>query len=191
MAPALIVSWRESVTDRGRRGTAGTETGTGENEGRGKDGDPVVQTGTRNDVNAEEVVAAAGNEGANAGRRKEMGMTGAERRTGIIIKIEALRGRGRGIRRAGPRMMSGGIKTTEKGTGKKGRPKGRAGVEAEKGGTKVGERRRARKESAATAERGIERGMENVTNIVVVKRGAIISESPVTTTVNIANAEGV
>lgn len=82
---------------------------------------------------------------------------------------------------------------TGTGTEKRGRPKGQAGVEAGRGGTKAGERRRAGKESAATAE--IETGteMENsvLTNVVVAKRGAIISESPVMTIVDIVNAEGV
>lgn len=88
--------------------------------------------------------------------------------------------------------MTGGTKTTGRGTEKRGRPK-RAGVEAGRGSTKVGERRRAGKESAATAERETGREMENsvLTNVVVAKRGAIISESPVMTIVSIVVAEGV
>lgn len=89
--------------------------------------------------------------------------------------------------------MTGGIKMTGRGTEKKGRPKGRAGVEAGRGGTKVGERKRAGKESAATAETetGRETGNSALTNVVVAKTGAIISESPVMIIVNIVNAEGV
>lgn len=120
-------------------------------------------------------------------------MTGAGGRTGITTKIEAPRGRGPGTRRAGERLTNGGTKTTGKGTGKRGRPKGRAGVEAETGGTKAGQKKRAGKEIGATAERGIESETESsvLTNVVVAKRGATISESPATTTVNTANAEGV
>lgn len=119
-------------------------------------------------------------------------MTGARRRTGITIKIEALRGRGPGTRRAGERLTTGGTKRTGRGTERRGKPKGRAGVEARKGSTKV-ERRRTGKESVATAERETGRKRENSdpTSIVVVKRGVFISASPIMTIVNIVNAEGV
>lgn len=193
-APALTESWRGSVTARGRRGRAGTETGTEETEGTGRGGGPAAQTETKTGENVEEVVVAAGTEGTNAETKKEtVGMTGAGERTGNTIKIEALRGRGPRIKRAGERPMTGGIKTTGRGTEKRGRPKGRAGVEAGRGGTKAGERRRAGKESGATAEIETGRETENsvLTNVVVAKRGAIISESQVMTIVNIVNAEGV
>lgn len=159
-ALALIENWKGSVTGRGRRGRAGTGIGTEVIEGTGKDDGPAVQTGTKTGENAEEVAAAAGTEGVNAKTKKEtVGMTEAGGRTGITIKIEVLRGRGPGIRRAGERLMTGGIKMTGRGTEKRGRPKGRAEVEAGRGGTKVGEMKRAGKESAATAERETGREM--------------------------------
>lgn len=193
MAPALTESWRESGTGKGRRGRAGTGIGTEETEGTGRGGDPAAQTGTKTGENAEEAAAAAGNGETNAETKKgTAGMTGAGGRTGITIKREALRGRGPGIRRAGERRTTGGIKTTGRGTEKTGRPKGRAGVEAGRGSTRA-ERRRAGKESAATAERETGSGTENsdLTSVVVAKSGVIINVSPVTTTVNIVIAEGV
>lgn len=194
-APALTESWRGSVTARGRRGRAGTGIGTEGTEETGRDDDPAAQTGTKTGESVEEVAAAAGTERANVETKKETaGMTGTGERTGSsTTKIEVLRGRGPGIKRAGERLMTGGIKTTGRGTEKRGRPRDQAGVEAGRGGTKVGQRIRAGKESAVTAE--IETGRETessvLTNVVVAKRGAIISESPVMTTVNIVNAEGV
>ncbi len=193
-APALTESWRGSGTARGRKGRAGTGIGREGTEGTGRGDGPAAQTGTKTGENVEEVAAAAGNEGASAETKKETaGTTGAGGRTGNTIKIEALRGRSPGIKRAGERPMTGGIKTTGRGTERRGRPKGRAGVEAGRGSTKAGERRRAGKESAATAERGTGRETEisALTNVVVAKRGAIISGSPVMTIVNIVNAEGV
>lgn len=186
-APALTESWRGSVTVRGRRGRAETGIGT---EGTGRDDGLAAQTGT---ASVEEVAAAAGTERANVETKKETaGMTRAGGRTGSTIKIEAPRGRGPGIKRAEERLMTGGIKTTGRGTEKRESPRGRAGVEAGRGGTKVEERRRAGEESEATAERETGRETESsvLTNVVVAKRGAIISESPVMTIVNIVNAEG-
>lgn len=183
--PASIESWRESVTGRGRRGKAGTETGRGGTEGTGKGDAPVARTETES---AREAAAVAGTVGASARRRKgTAGMTGAGGRTGITIKTEALRGRGPGIRRAGERLTTAGTRTIGKGTGTRGRPKGPAGVEAERGDTKVGQRRRAGNGSAATAGRGTGREMENsaLTNAVAAKRGATISESPAMTIVDI------
>lgn len=119
-ALVLIESWKGSVTGRERRGRA--ETGI---EGTGKDDGPAAQTGTKTGESVEEVTAAAGTEEVNAEIKKEMvGMTGAGGRTGIIIKIEALRGRGPGRRRAGERLMTGGTKMTGRGTERRGRPKG-------------------------------------------------------------------
>lgn len=189
--PALTGNWRGSVTARERRGRAGTGIGT---EETGRDGGPEVQTGTKTGESVEGAAAAAGTERANVETKKEMaGMTGAGGRSENTTKIEALRVRGPGIKRAGERPMTGGIKTTGTGTETRGKPKGRVGVEAGRGGTKVEGRRRAGKESAATA--GIEsaRGTESsaLTSVVVAKRGATISESPATTTVNIVNADGV
>uniref|UniRef100_A0AAZ1XL18 Pre-mRNA-splicing factor 38B n=1 Tax=Oreochromis aureus TaxID=47969 RepID=A0AAZ1XL18_OREAU len=85
------------------------------------------------------------------------------------------------------RLMTAGTRTIGKDTGMRGRPKGPAGVEAERGDTKVGQRRRAGKGSAATAGRGTGREMENsaLTNVVAAKRGATISESPAMTIVDI------
>lgn len=183
--PALIESWRESVTGRGRRGKAGTETGRGGTEGTGKGDAPVARTETES---AREATAVAGTVGASARTRKgTAGMTGAGGRTGITIKTEALRGRGPGIRRAGERLTTAGTRTIGKGTGTRGRPKGPAGVEAERGDTKVGQRRRAGNGSAATAGRGTGRETENsaLTNAVAAKRGATISESPAMTIVDI------
>lgn len=193
-APPLIMSWRGSATGRGRRGRAGTEIGTEETEETERGDDPEAQTETKTDENVEEVAAAAGSEGANVEtKRGTEGMTGARGRTGITTKIEALRGSGPGIKRTGERLMTGGIKMTGRDTEKRGRRKGRAGVEAGRGDTKVGERRRPGNESAATAERGTGIETENsvLTNVVVAKTRAIISESPVMTIVNIVNAEGV
>lgn len=193
-APALIGSWKESVTGRRRRGTAGTETEKGETEGTGKDDVPVAQTETKTDEKGKEVAAAAGTVGMNAGKKKEMEeMKGAGERTGITIRIEALRGKSPGIRRTEQRRMIGGIKMKGTDTGKTGRQRGQAGVEAETGGIKAEERRRAGRESAATVERETESETENnvLTNAVVAKRGAIISGSPAMITVNIAIAEGV
>lgn len=117
-APALTESWRESATARRRRGTAGTE-------GTGRDAGPAAQTGTKTGESAEGVAVAAGNEGMNAKTRKETaGRTRAGGRTGNTTKIEALRGRGPRIKRTGERLMTGGTKTTGRGTEKRGRPKG-------------------------------------------------------------------
>lgn len=165
-------------------------------EGTGRDEGPAAQTGTKTDENAEEVAAAAGKEGVNAETKREMeGMTRIGGRTRITTKTEELTGRGPGIRRVGGRQMTGDTKMTEKGTEKKERPNGRAGVEAGRGGTKVVEqmeRRRAREGSVVTAERGTGIEMENsvLTNVVGAKSGAIISESLAMTRVNM-NAEGV
>ncbi len=138
MAPALTESLRGSVTARGRRGRAGTATGRGGTEGTGRDEDLEAQTETKTGENADEVAAAAGTERTSVKTKKETaGMTGAGGRTGSTIKIEVVRGRGPEIRRAGERLMTGGIKTTGRGTEMRERPKGRAGVEAEKGDTKV------------------------------------------------------
>lgn len=177
------------MTARERRGMAGTGIGTEGTEGTGRDGGPAAPTGTKTGENA-----AAGSERTNAETKKETAeMIRAGGRTGSTIKIEALRGRGPGIKRTEERLMTEGIKTTGRGTEKRGRPKGRAGVEAGSGGTKVEERKRAGKGSAATAEIESVRETEIsvLTNVVVAKRGAIISESPVMTIVNIVNAEGV
>lgn len=139
MAPALTESLRGSVTVRGRRGRAGTETGIEGTEGTGRDDDLAAQTGTKTGENVDEVAAAAETERANVETKKEMvGMTGAGGRTGSTIKIEALRGRGPGIKRPGERLTTGGIKMTGIDTEKRGRPRGRAGVEAGKGGTRAG-----------------------------------------------------
>lgn len=193
-APALTESWRGSVIVRGKRGRAGTGIGREGTEGTGTDDGPAAQTGIKTGESVEEVAAAAGTERANVETKREMaGMTGAGGRTGNIIKIEALRERSPGIKRTGERLMTEGTKTTGRGTEKRGKPRGRAGVEAGKGGTKVEERRRAGKEIAATAE--IETGRETESSVlingVIAKRGAIISVSPVITIVNIVNAEGV
>lgn len=190
-APVSTESWRENVTDRGRRGRAGTAIGKEETEGTGRDDGPAAQTGTES---VDEVAAAAGTERATAERKKETaGMTETGGRTGITTKIEALRGRGPEIKRAGQRLMTGGIKTTGRGTEMRGRPKGRAGAEAGRGGTKVEERRRAGNGSAATVERESGRETESsaLTNGVAAERGVIISESPATTTANIVTADGV
>lgn len=193
-APALTESWRGSVTVRGKRERVGTVIGREGIEGIGIGDGPAAQTGIKTDESVEEVAAAAETERANVETKTEMvGMTGAGGRTGNIIKIEALRERNPGIKRTGERLMTEGIKTTGRGTEKKEKPKGQAGVEAGKGSTKVGERRRAGKEIAATAE--IETGRETessvLTNVVVAERRVIISESLVTTIVNTVNAEGV
>lgn len=137
--PALTESWRGSETVRGRRGKAGTEIGIEGTEGTGRGGAPAAQTGTKNGENAKEVAVAAGNEGVNVETKTEMaGMTGAGGRTGSTIKIEAQRGRGPGIKRTGEKLMTRGIKTTGTDTETRGRPKGRAGVEVGRGGTRVG-----------------------------------------------------
>lgn len=193
-APALTESWRGSVTARGKRERAGTVIGREGSEGIRIDDDPAAQTGFKSDESVEEVAAAAETERANVETKTEMaGMTGARGRTGNIIKIEALKERDQRTKRTGERLMTEGIKTTGRGTEKREKPKGQAGVEARKRGTKVGERRRAGKETAATAE--IETGRETessvLTNVVVAERGAIISESPVMIIVNIVNAKGV
>lgn len=82
--------------------------------------------------------------------------------------------------------MRGGIKRTGKGTEKRGRPKSRAKVAVERGSTRAGGKRRAGRETVG-------RGTENsaLTNVVVAKTGAIISESPIMTIVNILDAERV
>ena len=186
-APASTESWTESVTGKRKRGRAririririGTE----------RDGGPAAETGTKNDENAEEVAAAVGTEEANAKTKKEMvEKTGSRGRKGTTIKIEALRVRSPGIRRAGERLMTGGTKRTGRDTEKKGKPKGWVGVEAGKGSTKVA-RRKIGNESAATAKRktGTETGNSAPTNVVVAKRRVIISESPIMTIVNIVS----
>lgn len=166
---ALTESWRESGTGRGRRGTEGTETGRG---GTGKDGDHVVQTGTGN---AKEVAAAAEKGGANAGRRKETEKIGAGRRTGITTRTGALRERGPETGRAEQRTTTGDTKTIETDTGKTGRPKGRVGAEAEKGGIRAAQRKRPGREIAATAKSGKESAP---TNVAAAKRGVATSEIP-------------
>lgn len=186
MGRALIVSWRESAIARGKRGTVGT----GGTEGTGKDGDHVAQTGTER---PKEASAAAENGEANAGRKKETEQkTGAGRKTGITIRTEAPRGKGPETGRTGQRMTNGGIKRIETDTGRTGKPKGRVGAEAEKGGIKAGRRRRAGKETAATAESGTESGTGSaLTNAAAAKRGVAISESPATSTVNTENGKEV
>lgn len=171
----------------------GTGIGRGETEGTGKDGGPAALTGIKTGGSVEEVAAAAETEKANVETKTETaGTTAAGGRKGITIKIEGPRGRGRERKRAGERLMTEGIKTTERGTEKRGNLSGRAGVEAGKEGTKAAERRRAGKEIVATA--GIESGRETEssapTNGAAAKRGATISESRVTTTVDIVNADG-
>lgn len=190
--PASIMSWRGSVTARGRRGTAGTEIGREGTEGTRRDGGPAVQKRTKTDENVEEVAAAVGNEGANAKTRRGMaGRTKVGGRTRITTRTEALTGRGRGIRRAGGRRMTGDTKMTGRGTEKKERWSGWAGVEAERGSTKVAEQTlERRRRSAVTAKRGTETESSDLTNIVIAKRRAIISKSPVMTAVD-TNGEGV
>lgn len=87
--------------------------------------------------------------------------------------------------------MKRGTKTRGTDTETTGRPRGRVGVEAGRGSTGAGERRRAGKESAATTETGKEMENSVLTNEVVAKSEAIISESPAMTIVDIVNAEGV
>lgn len=177
------------MTGKGRRGRAGIGI---ETEGTGKDGGHAAQTGPKIAENVEEVTAVAETERVNAETKKEtVGMIGAGGRTGIITKIEAARGRDPEIKRTEEKLMTGGIKMT--GTEKRGRAKGQAGVEAGREGTKVGEKRRAGKESAATAERETGREMENsvLTSVVVAKRGVIISVSLAMIIVNTVSAEGV
>lgn len=171
----------------------GIGIGRGETEGTGKDGGPAVLTGTKTGGSVEEVAAAAETERVNVETKTETaGTTAAGGRKGITIKIEAPRGRGRERKRAGERLMTEGIKMTGRGTEKRGNLSGRAGVEAGKEGTKAAERRRAGKEIVATA--GIESGRETEssapTNGAAAKRGATISESRVTTIVDIVNADG-
>lgn len=190
--PASTESLRGSETVRGRRERAGTVIGIEGTEGTGRGGAPAVQTGTKNDENARGVAVLAGNEGVNVETKTEMaGMTGAGGRTGSTIKIEVQKGRGPGIERTGVRLMTRGIKMTGTDTEMRGRPKGQAGVEAGRGGTRVGLRRRAGKEIAATTETGRKMESSALTNVVVAKRGAIISGSLVTTMVDTVNAEGV
>lgn len=189
MAPALTASWRGSATVSGKRGRVGTGIGREGTEGTGRGDGPAAQTGIRTGESVEEVTAAAGTGRASVETKKETAaMTGAGGRTGNTIKIEALRERGPGTRRAGQKLMTGGIKTTGRGTGRIGKPRGQAGVEAGKGSTKVVERRRAGKETAATAE--IESGSE-MESSALTKRGATITESQATTIADIVNAEGV
>lgn len=182
------------MTARGRRGRAGTETGTEETGEKGRGGDLAAPTGTKTDVNAEGVAAAAGTEGTNEEtKRGTEGTTGAGGRTGITTKTGGQRESGPGIKRAGERLTTGGIKTTGRGTERRGRPNGPAGVEAGRKDTKVEGKRKAGSGSEATVEKGtgIETENSDLTDVVVAKRGATISESPVTTIVNIVNADGV
>lgn len=195
-APALTESWRGSVTDRGRRGrggTAGTGIGTEGTAGTGRGGGPAAQTGTTSGESAGKVAAPVGSERASVEtKRGTAGRTGARGRTGSTIKIEAPRGRSPGTKRTGERLRTGGTKTTGRGTERRGRPNGRVGVEARRGSTRAGERRRAGRESAATAGRESGRETESSahTNVAAAEREATTSGSPVTIT-DIVNAEGV
>lgn len=193
-ARALIANWRENATARGRRERAGTETGTEETGEKERGGDLAAPRGTKSDVNAEGVAAAAGTEGTNEEiKRGTEGMTGAGGRTGITTKTGGQRENGPGIKRAGERLMTGDIKRTGRGTERRGRPNGPAGVEAERRGTKVEGKRKAGSGNEATAEKGtgIETENSDLTDVVVAKTGATISESPVMIIVNTVNADGV
>lgn len=194
MAPALIASWKGSEIGSGRRKMAGTKIGIEGIGGTGRGDDPAARIETKTGGSVEEVAAAVGTEGVNEKTKTGMeGTIGARGRTGITTKKKAPKGTGPGIKRAGEKMMTGSIKRTGRGTEKRRRQRSRAGVKARRGSIKVVVRRRAKKESTATAKRKTEREMEScaLTNVVVAKRGAIISESLVTTIVNIVNGEGV
>lgn len=185
MAPATTASWRENGTARGRRGRARTGT-----EESGNGDDLVAQKETKTGESVKEVTAAVGTGGANVGIKKGMEeTTGAGKRSEITIRTGALTGRGPGIEGAGERQMNEGIKTIGTDTGRRRRLNDQAAVEAETGNTK---RTKAGNGSAATAKRRTESetGRRVHTNVVVAKRGAIISESRTTTTRNTAIAEG-
>lgn len=189
MGPALTVSWRGSVIVRGKRGKAGIEIGTEGTEATETGGGRAVQTGTKSEESVEKAEAAAGTERVSVETKKETAaMTETEGRRGSIIKTGAQRERGPGTRRAGENLTTKDTKRT--GTGKSGRPRGQAGVEAGTGSIKAAERRKAGSEIAAAVE--IEREMESSgpTKGAAAKRGAT-TESPAMTTVNTANAEGV
>lgn len=189
MVQALTGSLRGSVTVRGKRGKAGTGIGR---EGTGTDDGPAAQTGIQTGESVGEATAAAGTERANVEIKKGRAvMTRTGRKTGNIIKTEALTERGPGTERTGEKVVTEGIRMTGRDTETRGKPSGRAGAEVRKGNTKVVVRRRAGKEIAATAE--IVREMESsvLTKGVVARIGAIIIESPAVTTVNTVNAEGV
>lgn len=164
---------------------AGIGTGRNRTGGTGKDDGPAARLGTTTGESIKEVSVAAETERANVEtKREKAGTTRTGGRTGSTTKIEEQKGSGPGIKRAGESLTTGGTKRTGKGTGRRGRPKGRAEAKAGRGSARAAARRRAGKESAATAE--MERG-------ALTKRGAIIiiSGSLATTTVNTVNAGGV
>lgn len=192
MVPALTVSWSGNVTAKRR---SETEIGREENGEIETDGGHAAQTGTKTAVNAEEAVAAAGTgEMSEETKRGTEVMTEAKGKTETTTKTGAPRESGHGIERAGKRRRTEDIKMIGSDTERRGRPKGRAGVEAGRKGTKL-EKKKVGNVSEATAKRGNETGTgkENhgLTNVVVAKKGAIISGSLVMTIVNIVNAEGV
>lgn len=184
--PALIVSWRGSVIVRGKRGKAEIEIGT---EGTGTEGGPAAQTGTKSGESAEKAAVAAGTERTSVETKRGMAaMTGTRGRRGSITKTGVQRERSPGTRRAEENQMIEGTKRTGTGTGTRGRPRGQAGVEVGTGSIKAVERRKARNEIAATAERETE--SSDPTKGAVAKSEATTSESPATITVNTANAGG-
>lgn len=188
--PALTGSWRGSAIVRGKRGKAGIEIGTEGTEATETGSGRAVQTGTKSGESAEKAEAAAGTERASVETKKETAaMTGTGRRRGSIIKTGAPRERGPGTRRAGENLTTKDTKRT--GTGTRGRPRGQAGVEAGTGSIKAAERRKAGSAIAAAAEIESETESSDPTKGAAAKRGATTNESPATTTVNTANAEGV
>lgn len=173
---------------RGKRGKAGIEIGTEGTEATGTGGGRAVQTGTKSGESAEKAEAAAGTERVSVETKKETAaMTKTGGRRGSIIKTGAQRERSPGTRRAGENLTTEDTKRT--GTGRRGRPRGQAGVEAGTGSIKAAERRKAGSEIAAAVERETE--SSDPTKGAAAKRGATTNESPATTTVNTANAEGV
>lgn len=189
--PALIASWRGSVIVSGKRGRAEIGIGT---EGTGTGGGPAAQTGTKSGESAEEATVAAGTERVSVETKRETAaMTGTGGRRGSIIKTGVQRERSPGTRRAGENQMTKDTKRTGTGIGTRGRPRGQAGVEVGTGSIKAAERRKAGNEMAATAEIESERETESSdpTKEAAAKSGATTSESPVTITVNTANAGGV
>lgn len=174
-----------------------SETGIG-TEGNGAietDGGRAAQTGTKTVVSVKEAAAAAGTGEMSEETKRGMElMTGAKGKTGTTTKTGALRESGHGIERAGKKRRTEDIKMKGNDTETRGRPKGRAGVEAGKKGTKL-EKKKVGNVNEATAERENETGTEKenrgLTNVVVAKKGAIIHVSLVMTIVNIVNAEGV
>lgn len=189
--PASTASWRGSAIVRGKRGKAEIEIGT---EGTGTGGGPAAQTGTKSGESAGEAAAAAGTERASVRTKREtVAMTGTGGRRGSTIKTGARRERSPGRRRAGGNPMTEDTRRTGTGTGTRGRPRGRAGVEAGTGSIKAAERRKAGNEIAATAEIESERETESSdpTKGAAAKSGATTSESAATTTANTANAGGV